>query len=87
MGRSFESNGRIRRLYRIYKTYPVIAPPPPPPDPITEAAKILEENNTNSGENMALTEQQKAANRTTLAEAATGQVPVASKIPATTSIY
>ena len=56
--------------------------PTPPPDPITEAAKILRENNTNSGENMALTEQQKAANRTTLAEAAAGQVPVASKIPA-----
>ncbi len=59
-----------------------ITPPAPESDPITEAAKILKENNTNSGENMALTEQQKAANRTTLAEAAAGQVPVASKIPA-----
>lgn len=62
------------------KTYPVIAPPPP--TPVQTPSSNINILPSSSGENMALTEQQKAANRAKLEQAAAGQIPTAGQIPA-----
>ena len=66
------------------KTYPVIAPPTP--TPVQTPSSNINILPRSSGENMVLTEQQKAANRAKLEQAAAGQVPVAGQIPAAQQI-
>ena len=65
--------------------FPLINIPPAPvftPTPVQTPSSNINILPRSSGENMAMTEQQKAANRAKVEQAAAGQVPVAGQIPA-----